>query len=269
MSWLSEALGSNPQRVDLAPATGALTGGGFGGIDSLSQYNLGGQNLGQYSSTMQNTINNPFAPQALAGAQGFGGLGMDSSVQGWQNSMNLGGMVNPLINTAFDPQNALYARTADQVSQQALAGLGNSGLAQTPWGQGVYGQTMGNFNIDWQNNQLQRELAGATGATNLAQGAAHLGAGSAMQGAQFAGLPYQTFQGQGQDQLSLLSGGAQYGNMSSAVPQTAIGDWLSYMGQATSANNAALAQQTQNFKQATQIGEAAGEAAGEALGMFV
>lgn len=264
MSWLSEYLHPGP-TVDLKPATGALTGQDFGSIGGLAQYNLGGQNLGQYSNTMQATLNNPFSGQALGGAQQFAGMGMDSSIQGWQNSVNLGNQVNPLINQAFDPQGALYARTADQVSQQALAGLGNSGLATTPWGQGVYGQTMGNFNIDWQNQQLQRMLAGASGATSLAQGSAHLGAGSAMQGAQFAGMPYQTYQGIGQDQLATLTGGAQYGNMSSAIPQTAISDWLAYMGQATSANQVGINQQAQNMK----AGEALGKAAGTAIGMFV
>ena len=258
MSWLSEYLNPKP-AVDLAPATSSLQGPQ--GINSLAQYNLGGQNLGQYSDVMQNTMNNPFASSALSGVQGFSGLGMDSSVQGWQNSMNLGNQVNPLIQTAFDPQNALYARTADQVSQQSLAGLGNSGLAQTPWGQGVYGQTMGNFNIDWQNNLLQRMLAGSQGATNLAQGAAHLGAGSAMQGAQFASLPYQTYNQQGTDNLNLLTGGAQYGNMASAIPQTAISDWLSYMGQASNANSVAINQEKQNDSRMKAVGDAAGKAA--------
>ncbi len=264
MSWLSEYLNPKP-AVDLSPATGTLTGQGFGGIGNLAQYNLGGQNLGQYSTTMQNTLNNPYAQSGQAATNQFAGMGMDSSVQGWQNSINLGNQVNPLIQTAFDPQNALYARTADQVSQQALAGLGNSGLATTPWGQGVYGQTMGNFNIDWQNNLLQRMLAGSQGAMSLGQGAAHLGAGSAMQGAQFGMMPYGTYNQMGQDQLNTLTAGAQYGNMASAIPQTAIGDWLSYMGQGNAANQTAIKQQEQNLK----AGGALGSAVGNAIGMFV
>lgn len=250
---------ADPQRVDLAPATNALTGHGFGSISNLNQYNLGGQNMGQYSSTMQNTINNPYAAWGLQGTGQFAGAGQGVSAQGIQNAGQLGGMVGPLLNQAFDPQQALYARTADQVSQQSLAGLGNSGLANTPWGQGVYGQTMGNFNIDWQNNLLQRMLAGSQGASSLAGSAYGLGSSAGMGGAQFSMLPYGTYNQIGQDKLGTLTGGAQYGNMSSAIPQTAASDWLAYMGQATGANNAATAQQAQNFKQDQAYGGAIGQ----------
>lgn len=250
---------ASPQRVDIGPATSHLTGQNFGGIGNLSQYNLGGQNLGQYSSTMQQGINNPYAQFGLNNTMAFANAGMGSAAQGLGNAQQLGNMVNPLIQTAFDPQNALYARTADQVSQQSLAGLSNSGLATTPWGQGVYGQTMGNFNIDWQNNQLQRQLAGAQGAGQLAGTAYGLGSSAGMGGAQFGMLPYGTYGQINTDKLNTLAGGAAYGNTSSAIPQTAVGDWLSYMNAGTAANNTAINQQAQNFKQDQAYGQQIGQ----------
>jgi hypothetical protein len=68
---------------------------------------------------------------------------------------------------AFDPQNALYNRTQARLSDQIGAGNANSGLAGTPYGESVRGNALGNFNIDWQNQQLQRMMQGGTAASGL------------------------------------------------------------------------------------------------------
>ena len=76
----------------------------------------------------------------------------------------LAGAGTNILNTAFDPQQALYDRTLGQMTnqvnaQQALRGLGNS-----PVGGSEMNQALGNFNIDWQNAQLARQLQGIQGA---------------------------------------------------------------------------------------------------------
>jgi len=110
---------------------------------------------------------NTFAPQLTAESNAVGnaataaGQGVQSSVAG------LPGYATQLLNTGFDPQNALYSRTAQQLQDQTRAGLEARGVDSSPYGAGVEGQNMSNFNIDWQNTQLGREQAAATGASAL------------------------------------------------------------------------------------------------------
>jgi hypothetical protein len=77
---------------------------------------------------------------------------------------------DPLIQQSFDPQQALYNRTVQQTQEQTRAGLEARGLDMSPYGAGVESSALSNFNIDWQNSQLQRELAGAQGVGGLASG---------------------------------------------------------------------------------------------------
>ena len=112
------------------------------------------------------------------------------------------GQYNPAIaQTAFDPQNALYNRTQQQVTDQANAGAASSGLAGSPFGAGLTQQANQNFNIDWQNNQQQRQNAGiaAIGQNDATAGAlTQMGGAVGAQGFAtdaYAGqLPTQTFQ---------------------------------------------------------------------------
>jgi hypothetical protein len=73
-------------------------------------------------------------------------------------------------NQAADPQSALYARTVQQLQDQTRAASEAAGMGMTPYGAGIEGSTMSNFNIDWQNNLLNRMMQGAQGVAQL-QGA--------------------------------------------------------------------------------------------------
>lgn len=81
-----------------------------------------------------------------------------------------------ILNAAFDPQQALYNRTAQQVQDQTRAAQAARGVQTTPYGAGVEGDVMKNFNIDWQNNLLNRMTQGAGAAGGL------LGAGTGAMG---------------------------------------------------------------------------------------
>ena len=72
------------------------------------------------------------------------------------------GAGNQIMNTAFDPQNALYDRTQQQVQDQTRAGQAARGLGNSALGGMEEGSAMSNFNIDWQNNQLQRQAQGVS-----------------------------------------------------------------------------------------------------------
>lgn len=97
--------------------------------------------------------------------------GQLGNIQGSQN--NLYGAGNQVLQTSQDPQNALYNRTAQQVTDQSRAAQYARGIQSSPLGASVESNNLSNFNIDWQNQQLAREaqgLSAAQGAYGSAQG---------------------------------------------------------------------------------------------------
>jgi hypothetical protein len=292
---LSGMFGSGPGTLSNIPNlptidTGPAIGGAQNAINQQGGFNLGGQNYGQYAGQLQRAINNPFGGGAIGSAQGFGGLGMGNALGGLGTASMLGSQVpamlggaNALMTNAFDPQNALYNRTAQQVSDQTGAYLANSGVGNTPYGAGVFGQNMNNFNIDWQNNLLQREIAGSgaagglwQGAGNLGTGAFNLGANAAQSGSGFGSLPWQTYNNVNAQPLSLLSQGSQYGQNAAAIPQQQAGDWLQYLQAATGANQAATTAAMDQIKASQQFGQnigsglqGIGQGIGDLMGLFI
>ena len=168
--------------------------------------------------------------------------------------------------SASDPQNALYSQLQNQNQQQNLAMLGQSGVAGTPYGQGVAGQQNTNFNIDWQNQQLQRAATGAGAAGSLLGSIGkytNTGLGQMQQG---AALPYQTSQGITGNQLGLLGQAGQQGALASQTPQMQIQDYLNYLSGATGqqgANNQTaqigLNQAGMGFNQSQALGSQLGQ----------
>jgi len=247
-SWLDSLIPSGGVQGGANPYTYAGYAGSdaYNSIQGLSKYNLGGQNLGQYENLTQQGINNPWAQQYQQGAgvagqmgqqAGMGTFGLGGQVQG--AGAGLLPDVQSLIAMGFDPQNALYHRTQQQVADQANAQAAASGVGGTPYGQGVEGQTLSNFNIDWQNQQLQRAAMGAGAAGNLyGQAVGGIGAGTNLQNAgigqfmQGSAQPYQTFAGINQNQLGLLNQANQYGQGAAAIPQMQAQDYMNYLQQA-------------------------------------
>ena len=79
------------------------------------------------------------------------------------------GAAQQVLNTGFDPQNALYDRQQQQTSDKANAINAMYGLGTSAAGAGLANDASRNFNIDWQNNQLARQVQ-ALGAYGAEQG---------------------------------------------------------------------------------------------------
>ena len=77
-----------------------------------------------------------------------------------------------VLNTAFDPQQALYNQQYQQMLDQQNAMNAMNGVAGSPYAAGISGQAGTNFNIDWQNAQLNRQIAGLGAYDQAAQTAA-------------------------------------------------------------------------------------------------
>lgn len=254
------------------PAQGQAATNAFQGIGALGGYNQYWPNINQAQGITQNLVNNPGAGQYLSGAQTAGGLGQlqalgqygaGQQVQGY--GQQLAPYAGAVMNTAFDPQQALYNQTLAQTLQQQQAQQAAAGIGTTPYGAGLTNQALQNFNIGWQQQQLQNQLAGLSSASGaLGQAGNLVGAGQQLQAAapgQYltsAGLPYNVYGNIGAGQFSALNQLGQFGQSASQLPQQQIADYLQYVGAGNAANQTAnqtvgLQAQLQNMYQ-NQIG---------------
>ncbi len=210
----------------------------MGGMPNVPQ-----QLFPQFEQAAGTVLNNPGAGGMLAGAQGAANLG--AGVAG--NEFGLGSFLagsgasmmpyaQPLLAAGFDPQNALYGRTAQQLQEQTRAGEAARGLGNSPFGAGLENQAMSNFNIDWNNNQLQRMLAGAQGATGVMQGAGNaITAGAGLMGqapgmlASTSMLPYQAYNQIGGDQFNALNTVSGAGMNMLQTPQAQQNAYMQYL----------------------------------------
>lgn len=287
MTSLFSTPSENVQAPNLAPtyqASGSSQAdvGALGGISNLGGYNTWGQLYPQVSGIAQGLVGSPYANQYQQGAGTAGQMGMAGALGAYGQGQNLYGMGNQIAQTAFDPQSALYSRTAQQLQDQTRAANMAAGVGTTPYGAGIEAQNMSNFNIDWQNQQLQRQLQGIQGASSAFGQGAGLQAAAPGQFLTGAGMPYTTQQAIGGQNLGTLGTMAGFGAQGAQIPQQQIQDYLSYLGWGTGAagtsNTASLGlyqEQLQQAKDTAQqnqamwsgIGNLAGNVAGSFLGV--
>jgi hypothetical protein len=218
----------------------------YGGISQLSGL------ANQGATAAQNVQNNPYAGSYLSNIQSVGGQGLGSGQALAQAGLGTLPDVQALLSLGFDPQSALYAKLQNQNQQQNAAILGQSGVANTPYGAGVAADANSNFNINWQNQQLQRAIQGAQGASGLlGQAGSTVGTGLGLM-QQGAALPYQSYTGMQTDTLGALG-------QASGLGQTATNDWLAYLSGGTNQQGANLSQANSAFNQSQQMGAGLGQ----------
>ena len=262
-----------PQGFQM-PNMGGAANSAFGSIPGLSNYNVAGNLLPQYQGIAQNVANNPYSQGYVGNSAATGAAGMGAGAALTGSSLSQLPNVQALMNLGFDPQNALYNQLQNTNQQQNQAILGQSGVANTPYGAGVTQQSNNQFNMNWENQQLGRasQAAGAAGGLlgSIGQGT-NTGLQQMAQGAQ---LPYSAYTGTQTDALSALAGTGQFGSLAGQVPQQQIQDYLQYLGAGTGQQNAntglfnsQLGQANQTFnQQQTLSGQLGGGLAGLAKG---
>lgn len=255
-----------PQGYQMQNMGGADTGA-FQGIGNLGQYNVAASLLPQYQQIAQQSINSPYAQQYQQNANQVGQAGMGSGAALTGTALGQLPDVQALMALGFDPQQALYSKLQNQNQQQNAAILGQSGVAGTPYGAGVAADANSNFNINWQNQQLQRAIQGAQGAGGLLGSIGGATGTGLQQMATGAGLPYNTMQGITANQLNTLGQTGAFGQSAAALPQQQIQDYLAYLGQGTAqqgVNNQGaglgLQQANMSFNQNQQLGSQLGGA---------
>ena len=262
-----------PQGTQDTAAYGTIQG-----TQNLPGQNYGSQYLPQYEQATQNLYNNPYAGQAQQGANVTGALGQQAAVNAYgqggnlqntgQSVINAGQSLVPyasqITNTAFDPQSALYNRTLQQTTDQQQAANAMAGVSGSPYGAGVTNTALSNFNIGWQNQQLNRQTQGASAAQGLIgqagttenTGAGIIGQGTGMQGnaagayGQASAMPYQQAQTIGQNQQSAISNLFQGGSQAQSLAQQPITDYLQYLQVGNQTNSVANQQAQTALNQA-------------------
>ncbi len=150
-----------------------------------------------------------------------------------------------ILQTGFDPQQALFNRTQNQVLDQSNVANAAAGLGSSPYGASVTGNNLANFDINWQNQQLGREAQAAGTALPLLQGASGLAASS-------GAAPFNAASTIAGNTLSGLSGASNLGMQQYTLPQTILNDLESYLGLGQSASNLAANTGQMGFNQLAQ-----------------
>ena len=262
-----------PATPQLAPGSGAANyiPSNQAGIDTsynqlFSNLQTGAQGLQNFGipavyNYAQNIQNNPYASGALTGTLNASQFAQGTQIPALQSTyQNLTGLgqesqpyANQILQTGFDPQQSLYDRTGKQLQDQYGASNAMAGLSG-PAAAGVMNQGMSNFNIDWQNQQLQRQQQAAQGYGNLVQsgtGAINAGMGylgqipGTMTGA--TAIPYSTYNTLQQMPMQSINQAA--GTVQSLLNPTtaAMGSALSYLGTGTAASSAFNNAVNQNY----------------------
>lgn len=287
---------------------GGFLGGSAGGSSAPSTNNVptiggtGAQDnnllaLLNQSSSLTTGANNPYtqlSPQIVqafqqlfntpstAGYNAAAGTSGAASTGVGNNSINLSSLLSgaapgalsagqSVLNMGTDPQQALYGQQLQQTND--LANVTNAQYGLT--GQQAAGnvnQADTNFNIDWQNNELQRALSSLSGAdTNLtavgnaattAQNTGAAGAASLLTG---GATPYTVGQSIGSNQETALT---QYLSQllgPSTSSQSTIGDISQYLGLGVDAGTASNSNQLANYY-AQLTGTEAGAVGGAVAG---
>jgi hypothetical protein len=200
----------------------------------------------QYPIAQQSVYNdilyNPARQQYVAGTGNAYNLGIASGNTAQDSAA-------AITNAAFDPQQALYNQTLNQTQQQAAAANARSGVLGTPYGQAVADNATNNFNINWQNQQLNREVTGGQAAQQIyGAGLSNLQSGVA--------APYNAYNAVGNNTLTGLTNLANLGNNQYYLPQQTAQDLQSYLqlGQAASLDSAQIGQTGLQEQQAAAAG---------------
>jgi len=224
------------------------------------QYNTwqpGNQNLNNFNNSFTSTVGNNLAQgsaaapgwqqylsqlttnpyqggaQAASGQAGQAYTNAGNSAIGNAGTLNAAG--NQLYQTAFDPQSALYNRTYQQTMDQVNANEAARGITNSGYGADLANQASSNFNIDWQNQQLQRQLQGVQGASSAFANAGQEGT----TGAQSLNLGGQTPLNTYNSGVSALGQGlGTYGAGTNAQNQNALAQIMQYLQLGANQSNA-------------------------------
>lgn len=262
------------------------TSGADTAYQNLIQSNIANNPYATYApqavSTFNQQYNNPYAPAFQTAANNAGTAFNTTGNADIANSAALTGAgntdltaANQVLNLGFDPQNALYNQQSQQSKDVAAANNAASGTGTSPYGTSVANQANTNFNIDWQNNQLQRAiqaLSGYTGGVSNANaafsGANTLGSEGASNLNNAGAVPFNAANTISGNQSSALNNLLQVlGNQGAgAYNQADLGALMQYMNLGANQSNVQAQNNMQAYLAQLQANQANASGFGSILG---
>ena len=258
-AWVSAGVGvlgalSSPSSPNI-PTNGWAQYGEAGAAGAAGQMqDLYPQMQAQYQQYTNQQLNNPYAGQYQAGANaggsmltgaGLGAYGAGGNLYGMGNTEM--GAANQALTTAFDPQHALYNQYLSNTQNQSAAANAMSGVSNSPYGGGVTGQNLTNFNIGWDQNQLKNQLAGlsayntaAGGVGNTYNNAAGLQSGGAAAVGQGMQMPYNATNQLAQNNIGALNAQQNAAGLGNQALSQQANAYLGAAGMGNQSNNTAL-----------------------------
>jgi hypothetical protein len=115
-----------------------------------SQTALTNANDPQYTTNVTAAEKNPYYAPALKGAQQAADIGT-------AGASTLASDANQTLNTAYDPQGALYKQGQTGALDYANVANSMSGVSGTPYGSSVSANALTNYDLNWQDKQLSRQ----------------------------------------------------------------------------------------------------------------
>jgi hypothetical protein len=213
-------------------------------IPQVGANNLYQQVLPNAQGAVYGALYSPYYDQALSGAQQAAQYGMQQGSQAanaanqiYNQMSQIPWLQNQLVQSAFDPQSQLYSYLQAQNANQVNADLAARGLGMSGAGAQIAAQQNQLFNQNWQNNLLNRQLAGVRGVGALNQSAGQLGSVGASIGTQgmnlmnqSAAMPYQTQLNSANSLLGMMNSLGQMGQQANVPIQQQISDYNAYQG---------------------------------------
>jgi hypothetical protein len=230
-------------------------------------YNIGANPYAQEGIGAAESLAQNFAPQLSS----FGG-GLLNAGQGLLNAGQQElGMAPQLFAAGADPQQALYDSSFNRITQAANAANASSGVAG-PYAASTITDAQGNFENQWQNQQLQRMLQGAQGAGQalgaggnaISQGTNIIGQAGPLEQAALAlkMAPGQAYQGQQSAALNALPGAVNIGEGAFNESNSVLSNLANYLNLGRGASLASGNLGQLGFNQGAQSAAGLGQLAG-------
>ena len=219
---------------------------------------LPGETIPGYQTYAANIQANPYAAQAQTGANTAAGYGTTAAGYGMQGAAGLQGAAGEVLQTGFDPQQAFYNQSINNLQNQYGASNAAAGLSG-PFAAGVTDQGLNNFNIGWQQSQLGNQTSALTSAGQGYAGAQTLGDLAAATQASATSLPYSTYLGQQTNDISALGSLTSGTNAAFGANESLANLLQSYLNLGQSATSLAQQGEAANFGQQSSLGSSLGQ----------
>jgi len=251
-------------------------------FNNLQNNNVAQQLYPQISTAAQGIVNNPYAAsaQTAAGTAGQAYTNTGNTDIASAAGLNTAGtnalpLAQQALTQGFDPQSSLYNLDLGNLTNQINAENSAAGIGTSPVGAQIAGNTLGNFGINWNAQQLANEGTAANTANTIASGAnadilnaanlGNTGAAALNQGGQ---LPYTQYGTNLSNELNALNTQSAAGTAANANTNQALGDITNYLGLTNQAFSGADTAANNNFLSTLAGATAAGTGVSDLANLF-